>query len=247
MSDWRSTLRDGAAALGISLTPDQEDQFARLLTLLLERNQQVNLTAITEPTEVAVKHFVDSLTVERVWQPHTGDRAIDIGTGAGFPGIPVAILHPEVEVVLNDSVRKKVDFLRDAVETLGLANARAEWSRAEDLGRSPACRQQFNVAFVRAVAHLAVLIEYALPLLKLGGSLIAMKGPTGEQEIAESKRALEQIGGTVDMVQHLTVHGAGERTLIVIRKTRKTPEEFPRQAGAAKKHPLYLDSTKSNS
>ena len=244
MSPWLSALRAGAAALELTLTAEQEDQFARFLALLQAYNQQVNLTAITEPTEIAEKHFVDSLTVERVWHPHPGDRVMDIGTGAGFPGIPLAIRHPEISMVLNDSVRKKTDFLAQAIATLHLVQVHSVWARAEVLGRDPAYRQQFNAVFVRAVAHLAVLSEYALPLLKPGNVLICMKGPAGPREVEESRHALEVIGGSVAAVHKFTVHGAGERSLIVLRKVRSTPEEFPRQAGAMKKHPLYLDSKK---
>ncbi|HEY3379657.1 MAG TPA: 16S rRNA (guanine(527)-N(7))-methyltransferase RsmG [Armatimonadota bacterium] len=238
-------LHNGAQALGLTLTADEETRLARFLELLLERNQHVNLTAITEPREVASKHFLDSLSVETIWHPRPGDRAIDIGTGAGFPGIPLAIRHPEVAFVLNDSVRKKVDFLRDAVTDLRLPNVVPFWERAETLGRNGQYRQQFNVAFARAVAHLGALIEYALPLLKVGGTLIAMKGPSGEREIPECAQVLALIGGEVTGTHHLSLPEAGERLLIAVRKTRVTRQEFPREPGMMKKKPLFLDSTRS--
>lgn len=244
MTEWLTALRDGARLLGLTLTAEEEDRFARFLALLLARNQQLNLTAITDPREVAVKHFVDALSVETVWQPHPGDRAIDIGTGAGLPGIPAAIRHPAVTVVLNDSARKKVEFLHEVVSALRLTNAQPHWARAEELGRDAAFRGQFNVVFARAVAHLAVLCEYGLPLLKPGALLLCQKGPNGAQEVAESRRALELLGGKVDTVRHLTVPGAGERLLIRIRKVRPTPTDFPRLPGMAKKRPLYLDSSR---
>ncbi len=149
-------------------------------------------------------------------------------------------------MVLNDSVRKKVDFLREAINKLALTHVRAVWARAEELGRHREYRQQFNAVLVRAVAHLAVLSEYSLPLLKLGDVLVCMKGPGGMREVEESRRALEQLGGSVAQLHRLTIAGAGERVLIVIRKVRPTPPEFPRQPGMAKKHPLFLDSSKSN-
>lgn len=237
-------LRNAAADLGLSLSPRDEELFAQYLALLLERNQHVNLTAITDPAEVAIKHFLDSLTVELVWQPRAGDRMIDIGTGAGFPGIPLAIRHPDITVVVNDSVRKKVDFLRETADALGLANVQAVWARAEELGRDSEYRGTFNMAVARAVAHLGALVEYALPLLKVHGLLIAMKGPSGVREVAESAQALEALGGKVRDVHKLTLPDAGERQLILIEKIRATPKQYPRDPGMAKKKPLFLDSSR---
>jgi len=239
MPEWLVTFRAGLAALRLTLNAEQEALFTHFLALLLERNTQVNLTAITEPHEVAIKHFVDSLTVEQLWRPQPGDRILDIGTGAGLPGIPLAIRHPEITVVLNDSVRKKVDFLQDVATALPLPNVTPVWARAEELGRQPLYRAYFNTVFVRAVAHVAVLAEYALPLLKNGGSLIALKGPGGTEEVAASTKALELLGGVVSDVAAFTLPGAGERVLIQIRKTRPTPSEYPRPAGVAKKRPLW--------
>ncbi len=246
METWRTAFREGAAALALSVTAEQEDQFARFLALLLDYNQRVNLTAITEPSAVAVKHFVDSLTALTVWHPHAGDPAFDLGSGAGFPGIPLAIMHPEITVVLNDSVRKKVDFLHHAAATVPLANVSAVWARAEELARQPDYRERFNAVFARAIAHLAVLAEYGLPLLKVGDVLICWKGPGGVREVEEIQSALELLGGRVAGVYPLTIASAGERVLILIRKTRRTPQQFPRPAGIARKKPLFLDSTGSN-
>lgn len=235
-------LHAGAEQLGLTITPEQEACFARLLELLLERNQQVNLTAITDPDEVAVKHFLDSLTVELVWSPAAGERAIDIGTGAGFPGLPLAIRHPDLRVTLNDSVRKKIAFLEEAIAALKLSNAEAVWGRAEELGQRLQYRGTYDIAMVRAVAHLAMLAEYALPLLRIGGRLIAMKGPNSLHEIAESARVLDIIGGAVTETRRLTLPTGDERVLIIIQKTRPTPGKYPRDPGAAKKHPLFIDT-----
>ena len=240
MSDWLQVLRAGARDLDITVTAEQEKLFARYLELLLARNAQVNLTAITDPVEVAAKHFADALTVETVWQPRSGARAIDIGTGAGIPGIPLAIMHPQVEFVLNDSTRKKVDFLAEVAAALPLPNVRPLWTRAEELGRHAAHRGKYHFAFARAVAHLGVLIEYALPLLAPGGLLIAMKGPAGEAEIAQSRPALQALCGAVDQVRRLSVAGAGERLLIAIRATSPAPAGYPRDAGVMKKRPDAL-------
>jgi 16S rRNA (guanine527-N7)-methyltransferase len=239
-----TALHEGAAQLGLTITPEQEAQFAHLLGLLLARNQQVNLTAITTPDAVLEKHFLDSLTVECVWTPAAGERVVDIGTGAGFPGLPLAIRHPRIAVSLNDSVRKKIDFLLDAIAALGLPNATAVWARAEELGQRAAYRGTFDIALARAVAHLGALAEYALPLLREGGRLIAMKGPNGEPEIAESAQALHVLGGTVVDTRRLALPGGDERLLIVVEKRRPTPVKYPRDPGAAKKHPLFIDTTR---
>ncbi len=240
-----TALHAGAAQLGLTITPEQEARFARLLALLLARNRQVNLTAITDPGEVLVKHVLDSLTVEQVWTPTLGERAMDIGAGAGFPGLPLAIRHPDAHITLNDSVRKKVAFIEEAIAALGLDNADAVWARAEELGQRPAYRGRFDVALARAVAHLGALAEYALPLLRDGGRLIAMKGPNSLPEIADSARALEAIGGVVAETRRLALPNGDARVLIVVRKVRPTPARFPRDPGAAKKHPLFLDTTRA--
>ncbi|MHB9132343.1 MAG: 16S rRNA (guanine(527)-N(7))-methyltransferase RsmG [Armatimonadota bacterium] len=244
MSDWQTALREGATQLGIKLTAEQEALFARFLDLLLEKNAVMNLTAITDPLEVAMKHFLDSLTAELVWKPRRGDRVVDIGTGAGFPGIPLAIRHPDVSMVLNDTARKKADFLRDTVGTLQLENVHVVWARAEEMGRQEEFRAHFNVAFVRAVAHLGVLVEYTMPLLKVGGMLIAMKGPSSVHEVADSRRVFDELGAALVDVKHLDLPIAGERLLIQVRKVKPTPEKYPRDPGLAKKRPLFLDSTK---
>ncbi len=236
---WLPLLRDGAAGLGLTLTPEQEALFARFLVLLLERNEVVNLTAITDPAEVAVKHFVDSLTVETVWKPHAGDQTVDIGTGAGLPGVVVAIMHPEISIALNDSMRKKTDFLQEVITALPLPRAKAMWARAEEMGHSQQHRGRYNTVFARAVAHLGTLVEYAMPLLKTGGTLIAMKGPGGAAEVAESARALYLLGGAVKQTRTLTLAGAGERTLIVVRKVKNTPKDYPRPAVQMKMNPLH--------
>jgi len=246
MDDWQSVLHAGAADLGLTVSAAQETLFTRYLALLLERNARVNLTAITDPVEVAAKHFVDALTVETIWHPQPGDRVIDIGTGGGIPGIPLAIRHPEVAFTLNDSTRKKVVFLDEVASALPLPNVYPLWARAEELGRKPEDRGRFNAVFARAVAHLGLLIEYALPLLKTGGMLIAMKGPAGEEEVAQSAPALQALNGEVSELRRLTVAGAGERLLIVIRAVAPAPEKYPRDAGVMKKRPLYLDRPGTN-
>ena len=246
MNNFLAPLMTGAEKLGLTVTEEQQTLFWRFFQLMLERNAQINLTAITEPREVAIKHFVDSLTVELVHHFSDGQRIIDIGTGAGFPGIPLAIRYPEVEMVLNDSVGKKVDFLADVARALPLPNVTPIWARAEALGRDKTHRGQYHAVMIRAVAHLAILAEYALPLLRLHGVCIAMKGPNGERELMESEQALDLIGGKVREVRKVTLEEAGERVLIVIEKSCGTPECYPRETGMARKKPLFLDSSKGD-
>jgi 16S rRNA (guanine527-N7)-methyltransferase len=238
MTTWQTLVAEITAGLGLALTPLELARMESYMALLRARATEVNLTAITDPEAMAVKHFADSLTVELVWTPQPGERLIDIGTGAGFPGLPLAIRHPEVSVTLVDSVRKKVNFVDEAIGVLGLMNASARWGRAEEMGRGMD-RERYEVATARAVAHLGALVEYVLPLLKVGGLFIALKGPDGALEIPESARALEAIGGTVERTHACTLPDAGERLLIVVRKTRTTPGLYPRDPGAAKQKPLY--------
>lgn len=242
MCDWLEVLRTGAGEFGLRVSAEEEAAFAQYLSLLLEWNTRCNLTAITDPVEVAAKHFVDSLSVETVWQARPGMRALDLGTGAGLPGIPLAIRHPETLFTLVDSTRKKVTFLDAVAAELPLANVQPLWARVEALGHQPEHRGHYHAVLARAVAHLGLLIEYAMPLLRAGGVLIAMKGPGGLAEIEASRKALQALSSTISVVKSLTVPGAGERLLIVVRAERVSPPQYPREAAAMKKRPLFLDS-----
>lgn len=243
MNEFSTILLEAAESLGIVVSADEMARFVQYQQLVLEANVQMNLTAITDPREMAIKHFIDSLSVELLWQPKVGERVLDIGTGAGFPGLPLAIRHPKIDMMLNDSARKKVDFLQQVITSLELANCTARWNRAEEIGRMANMRGKFDVVLVRAVAHLAVLLEYAMPLLKVGGFLLAMKGPSGEREVTESTEAMRLLGAKVTKSRVLQLPGAGERQLIMLRKMRETPVEFPRNSGQARKKPLYLDKS----
>lgn len=229
-------LKEGAAEYGVN--PDDRMVSALMMYkgLLLEWNEKMNLTAIEEEKDVIIKHFVDSLSVVPfIKNVHS---IIDVGTGAGFPGIPLKIVKPLVEVVLLDSLEKRVGFLNTVISSLQLQGISAVHSRAEDAGATPIYREKFDAAVARAVASLPVLLEYCLPLVKPGGIFIAMKGNSAE-EVASSVKALDVLGGKIEDVKEFTLPNSDmRRTIILVRKLRQTPTKYPRKAGKPSKEPL---------
>jgi 16S rRNA (guanine527-N7)-methyltransferase len=207
-------------------------QFDLLLSLLLEWNKSINLTGITEPSEVVSKHFLDSLTVLE-YIPATAKTLIDVGSGAGFPGLPIAITRPDIKVTLLESIAKKVNFLEECIDKLNLENVESMVGRAEDAARLPELREQFDVATARAVAHLSVLAEYTLPFLKIGGVFIAQK-KAGDEEITTAASALQILGGEIVSQKNIDE----TKQIIVIKKVKSTPEEYPRRAGVPLRKPL---------
>ena len=239
MTRFRTALDEGLKELRLSVTEAQADQLARFAALVEEGNRQQNLTRITSPEEMAVKHFVDSLSLFLVDLPHSGARFLDVGTGAGFPGIPLAICRPQWDVVLLDSLRKRLAFLESAMNVLGLNNVSTLHARAEDAARTPAYRDSFDVVVSRAVARLPVLLELCLPFVKVGGVFVAMKGSGVEDEVEESGNALAELNGRVRSTIELSLPaGYGQRTLVVVEKTGRTKRMFPRRAGIPAKQPL---------
>lgn len=234
----RALLLEGGKALGLDLEPHLE-AFSRLYALLQEANRKVNLTALRTEEEVVLKHFLDSLTLLRLplWEGPL--RALDLGTGAGFPGLPLKIVRPELEVVLLDAVRKKVAFLEEAVRALGLKGAYPLWGRAEALAHLPEHREGYHRVVVRAVAPLCVLAELALPFLRVGGYLVAQKGPRVEEELAPLPRVLPALGGALEGVHRLRLPlSEEERALVVLAKVAPTPRAYPRRPGVPEKKPL---------
>jgi 16S rRNA (guanine527-N7)-methyltransferase len=232
-------LKIVATKMDIGVTAEQYVLFGRYYDFLLEYNQKINLTRIIEPMDVAAKHFGDSLAVLASDVFSAGKTVADIGTGAGFPGMVIAIMCPDIQVTLVDSLRKRTVFLFEMVQRLGLNNVTVLWTRAEDMGQNPLYREKYDVVLARAVASLNVLAELCLPLLKTGGSFLAMKGPKAEEELSLAHRAIKTLGGVVvsSVSTPLTLVGE-ERTLIIIGKKRATAAIYPRKAGIPEREPL---------
>jgi len=233
-------LSTGAAQLGLSLTPDQLTLFDQYQRELLVGNEKINLTRIVDPDEISIKHFLDSLSlVVALPDPTTDLNVIDVGAGAGFPGIPLKIALPNLRLTLLETTGKKADFLRHVVDVLSLPNVRVVNARAEEAGRQPEHRQRYDVAVARAVSALPVLLEYTLPLVKVGGWVIAAKGQPPDAEVQESSVALKILGGRLDRVVPVTVPGLeAARHLVIIKKIRPTPKKYPRRPGLPAKKPL---------
>lgn len=206
--------------------------------LLVEWNEKMNLTAITEPTEVVFKHFLDCLLFLKEVQLPSGAKIIDVGTGAGFPGMVLAIARPDVSVTLLDSLNKRITFLNDVIEKTGIKNAVAVHSRAEEGGRQEQYREKFDFATARAVAPLNVLSEYCLPYVKKGGSFVALKGPAAEEEIQLAKKAVSLLGGGEIEFSSLELADYGARTIIKIKKISQISAKYPRNSGKIAKQPL---------
>lgn len=231
-------LADGAHELGVDLTTDQLDRFSRFADRLIEWNARFNLTAIVEPRDIVIKHFLDSLSVLTAI-PADAKRVIDIGAGAGLPGFPIKIARPELTVVLVEATRKKCDFMEAMIKDLKLYNVFVVNARAEDVGRDPDHREYYDVAVARAVAALPVLAEYLLPLVKVGGVAIAQKSKDLAEEIERAETAILLLGGLDAEVKPISVPGLpDERNLIVIDKLAATPDEYPRRVGVPAKSPI---------
>lgn len=228
-----------AAAFGLTLTGRQQAQFERYLALLLLWNEQINLTAIREPEEIVIRHFLDSLTCALATADLNGSHLIDVGTGAGLPGLPLKIIYPNLRLTLVDSVAKKTSFLQTVVAELELTGVHVVTERAEIIGRLPQHRAQYDWAVARAVAELRVLLEYLLPLCRLGGHVLAQKGESAVQEVADAVQALERLGGQVHSLQPVQLPGREQpHYLVVVTKQFDTPDRYPRRVGIPAKRPL---------
>ena len=223
--------------LKIYINNDQIQKFHIYMELLLEWNKKINLTAITDESEIILKHFVDSLTVLKYIDEK--DKIIDVGTGAGFPGIPIAIMMPNVKITLLDSLNKRISFLNEVIKELDLKNVETIHSRSEDCGKDMLFREKYNIALARAVANLSTLSEYLLPFVKIKGKMVCMKGSEIEEELKNAEYTIKVLGGKVVQRDEFVLPGSDiKRNIIVVEKEQFTPKMYPRKAGLPAKEPI---------
>ena len=235
----KELLIDGIEKIGLEISEEQANQFMKYYEMLIETNKVMNLTAITELDEVIIKHFIDSLLVAKKINVNNFDSLIDVGTGAGFPGIPIKIMFPEIRVVLLDSLNKRLKFLNNVIDELGLESIETVHGRAEDIARKEEFREQYDLCVSRAVANLSTLSEYCIPFIAKNGKFISYKSSISSEEIQNAKSAIKILGGVV--VEEKTVHLPCldmDRTFVVVNKTNNTGKKYPRKAGTPSKEPL---------
>lgn len=238
-----SLFEKGLDQLKIQLTQEQKEQFIKYYEYLIEKNKVMNLTAITDYEEVLLKHFLDSLSLVKVQdfipEKLSGKTVIDIGTGAGFPGIPLKIAFPELGIVLLDSLNKRINFLDEVIEMLQLRKIEAVHGRAEDYARQKEFRENFDFCVSRAVANLSTLSEYCLPFVKQGGCFISYKSGKIEEELSQAENAVKVLGGNVkDVVKFSLMDTDMDRSFVVVDKKKTTPKRYPRKAGLPSKEPI---------
>ena len=234
-------FKHGLEELNITLTNEQIEQFLQYYEMLVEKNKVMNLTGITEYEEVIQKHFLDSLSLIRVIPDIASQKltVIDLGTGAGFPGIPLKIAFPELEITLMDSLNKRILFLQEVIDALGLKKVSAVHGRAEEMASNATHRQQYDLCVSRAVSNLAVLTEYCLPFVKKGGLFVSYKSADSDAEIQEGKKAISILGGKLTSVDKFQLPDSDlRRALVCIKKVKDTPKKYPRKAGTPAKLPL---------
>lgn len=236
-SEFKEIIKRQVKLLKIELSEDKIKKFYNYMNLLIEWNQKINLTSITDPKEIILKHFIDSLTINKYIKENT--KMIDVGTGAGFPGIPLKILRDDIEIILLDSLNKRIKFLDIVIEELKLNKISTIHSRAEDIGRDEKYREKFDYSTSRAVANLSTLAEYLIPLVKIKGEVIAMKGAEIKEELETSKKSINVLGGKLNSVEEFCLPETNmKRSVIIIQKETKTPNKFPRKAGLPSKEPI---------
>lgn len=236
----REMLINGAKELGIELSEKQAKQFLAYLEILQDWNKRMNLTSLKDPKEIIITHFLDSLTILKAIDINTKEiSAIDIGTGAGFPGIPLKILKPEISLSLLDSRRKRIEFLRYLSKSLKLKGLEIIWGRAEEYGRKEKYREKYDIVLARALARLNILVELGIPFLKIRGLFIVQKGEKLKEELEEARRAIEILGGDLKGIISLRLpFSRKSRKLVIIEKILETSDRFPRRSGIPQKKPL---------
>lgn len=236
--DRKLKLLEEAKKQNITLTSGQAEQLIRYYEMLIEKNKVMNLTAITDFDEVITKHFIDSLSIIRIFNLNQAIKVIDVGTGAGFPGIPLKIAFPNLDITLMDSLNKRVNFLNEVISKLGMSGIEAIHGRAEDLGRSSSHREQYDLCVSRAVANLSTLAEYCLPFVKVKGTFVSYKGINLGEELEAAQRPVKTLGGRIKEFSEFSLNEMMGRSFIVIEKIGKTPGKYPRTAGKPAKEPL---------
>ena len=236
-STFNEGLLEKAGTMGVRFSVEQMDKFYKYMNLLIEWNEKMNLTAIIEPNEIILKHFIDSITILK--DIKDGSTVVDVGTGAGFPGIPLSIMNPTLKITLVDSLNKRLIFLQDVINELDLKNVELVHARAEEFGRNKKYREKFDIATSRAVANLATLSEYLLPLVKINGKVISMKAGNASQEIEDAKKAIKTLGGNINNIEEFNLPQSDiGRTIIIIDKIKETPGKYPRKPGTPSKEPI---------
>ena len=240
-------LRKSAIQLGIELSDEQINKFQKYYEMLIETNKVMNLTAITGKEEVILKHFVDSISIVKVLpdmikyidSDNISIKILDLGTGAGFPGIPLKIVFPAIDIVLLDSLNKRINFLNSVIDELKLSGINAIHGRAEEMARNKVYREKFDLCVSRAVANLSTLSEYCLPFIKVNGKFISYKASEIEEEVENAGNALKILGGNLTTVKKITLPESDiERSFVIIDKVKNTPKTYPRKAGTASRNPL---------
>lgn len=235
--EFNKKMQEKSSELDINFSVEQLEKFYRYMELLIEWNEKMNLTAIIEPNEIILKHFVDSLTIIKYLK--NAKTLVDVGTGAGFPGIPVAIMMSNLEITLVDSLNKRLIFLEEVIKELKLTNVKLVHSRAEEFGQNKMYREKFDIATSRAVANLSTLSEYLIPLVKINGNIISMKAAQAEEEIEQAKNAIKELGGKINKIKEFNLPQSDiGRTIILISKEKQTPAKYPRKAGTPNKEPI---------
>ena len=230
-------MKENEKYLDFHFSVEQLEQFFEYMNLLIEWNEKMNLTAIVEPNEIILKHFIDSITILK--EIDNSSKIIDVGTGAGFPGVPLRIMNSTLNVTLADSLNKRLIFLQEVVNQLGLKNLEIIHARAEELGQNKKYREKFDVATSRAVANLSTLSEYLIPLVKKDGKIISMKAGGAQEEIETARKAIKILGGKIEGIEEFKLPQTEiERTIILIRKENCTPNRYPRKAGVPSKEPI---------
>lgn len=237
MVNIKNDLLNICKSVGVDITSEQCDKFQIYYEMLLDYNSRINLTSITESDKIIEKHFLDSILILKYIEINDGDKLADVGTGAGFPGIPLKIMRPDIDLTLMDSLNKRIVFLEDLCDNIGI-DVDAVHIRAEQAGQDPVFRRSFDIVTARAVAKMSVLSEYCIPLLKEKGVFLAMKGPSVEEELNLAKSAISVLGGKVRKVEDFNLPCGDERRLVIIDKVAKTPFKYPRNSGLISKNPI---------